>query len=368
VQWFHGHSLPPEQMKLIVGTFRSVFPHTSFWRPNRGDVILLGTVEPTPWDYARIRHRIATVPGVNEDLVSMGFWHPLSIFSAFVLDGDDLSRMLAGDRGLHTDNRPVIEYLSPRAGYTDTTSVNDAGVQALQSKTLPAIAGFDAGRDLDARARYLLGFGLVSIGRVDPGIRLMEESVQGEVKDPKFLVGLGNQYKAKVWNTKAIAVYERALGLDPADVEASLRLSETRRAVGDDAGAEKVLRAGLQRSREDPELAIAAGRLLLEAGRGADALPLLAPALEMAPGNAALQLTAGQAFAAAGRADEAAAALRRASSLSPQDAQTQREAAESLAALGDLDGARAACTGIEQATELRAYVMQDLHARLAEAV
>jgi carbamoyl-phosphate synthase large subunit len=33
-----------------------------------------------------------------------------------------------------------------------------------------------------------------------------------------------------------------------------------------------------------------------------------------------------------------------------------------------LDGARAACTGIEQSTELRAYVMQDLHARLREAV
>jgi len=33
-----------------------------------------------------------------------------------------------------------------------------------------------------------------------------------------------------------------------------------------------------------------------------------------------------------------------------------------------LDGARAACTGIEQGTELRAYVMQDLHARLAAAV
>jgi carbamoyl-phosphate synthase large subunit len=33
-----------------------------------------------------------------------------------------------------------------------------------------------------------------------------------------------------------------------------------------------------------------------------------------------------------------------------------------------LDGARAACTGIEQGTELHAYVMQDLHARLAAAV
>jgi carbamoyl-phosphate synthase large subunit len=30
-----------------------------------------------------------------------------------------------------------------------------------------------------------------------------------------------------------------------------------------------------------------------------------------------------------------------------------------------LDGARAACTGIEHATELRAYMMQDLHAKLA---
>jgi len=33
-----------------------------------------------------------------------------------------------------------------------------------------------------------------------------------------------------------------------------------------------------------------------------------------------------------------------------------------------LDGARAACTGMEHAKELRAYVMQDLHALLSEAV
>ncbi len=143
VQWFHGHSLPPEQMKLIVATFRSVFPHTSFWRPNRGDVILMGTVEPTPWDLARLRERVASVPGVRDDLLSMGFWHPLSIFAPFVLDGDDLARMLSGVEGLHSDDHPVIEYLSPRAGYEDTTSINDAGVQALQTKRLPAIAGFE---------------------------------------------------------------------------------------------------------------------------------------------------------------------------------------------------------------------------------
>ncbi len=170
VQWFHGHSLPPEQMKLIVATFRSVFPHTSFWRPNRGDVILMGTVEPTPWDLQRLRQRVASVPGVRDDLMTMGFWDPLSIFAPFVLDGEDLGRMLSGVDGLHSDNRPVIEYLSPRAGYEDTTSINDAGVQALQTKRLPAIAGFDESKDFDARARYLLGFAMASIGRTDPAI------------------------------------------------------------------------------------------------------------------------------------------------------------------------------------------------------
>jgi spermidine synthase len=342
IQWFHGHSLPPEQMKLIVATFRSVFPHTSFWRPNRGDVILLGTVEPTAWDLERLRQRIASVPGVNEDLVAMGFWHPLAIFAPFVLDGEDLGRMLTGVEGLHSDNRPVIEYLSPRAGYEDTTSINDAGVQALQTKRLPAIAGFDEARDLDARARYLLGFAMASIGRTDPAIALMEESVRGEVKDVKFLVGLGNQYRARGENGKAIAAYARALTIEAADTEAAIHLARTQRAVGDDAGAERTLRAALGRTRDDAGLALAAARLLLETGRGVEAAAIIAPALEKAPGDAALRLASGEALAAGGRANEAAAALRQASAAAPQDAGLQREAGAALFALGDLDGARAA--------------------------
>src|SRR5207247_164304 len=141
VQWFHMHSLPPEQMKLIVATFRSVFPSTSLWRPNRGDVILLGSAEPVPWDLARLRERFERVPGVAEDLRGIGLWHPLSIFAAFVLDGADLDRMLADAPGLHSDDHPVVEYLSPRAGRADTATANDLGVQSLQTKLLPPIDG-----------------------------------------------------------------------------------------------------------------------------------------------------------------------------------------------------------------------------------
>ena len=342
VQWFHMHSLPPEDMKLIVATFRSVFPHTAFWRPNRGDVILLGTVEPTPWDIARLRERVETVPGVSQDMLAMGFWQPLSIFSAFVLDGDDLSRMLAGVRGLHSDNRPVIEYLTPRAGYIDTTAINDAGVQALQTKALPAIAGFEEARDLDSRAKYLLGFGYASIGRIDPAIRMMEQSIEAPTAEAKFFVGLGNQYRLKEWTGKAVAAYRRALERDPAETEASLQLAELLRAQGDEAGAEKALREALERVKDDPALALAAARLLAETGRAAEALPLIAPALAKEPLNAPLQLVAGVALAVSGRPEDASAALRRAAGLAVDDAALQREAGDALAALGDLDGAAGA--------------------------
>lgn len=342
VQWFHMHSLPPEDMKLIVATFRSVFPHTAFWRPNRGDVILLGTVEPTPWDIARLRQRVETVPGVSQDLLTMGFWQPLSIFSAFVLDGDDLSRMLAGVQGLHSDNRPVIEYLTPRAGYVDTTAINDAGVQALQTKALPAIGGFDEARDFDSRAKYLLGFGYASIGRTDPAIQMMEQAIEAPNAEAKFFVGLGNQYRLKGSNGKAIAVYRRALERDPADTEASLQLAELLRAQADDAGAEKVLRTALGVAKDDAALALAAARLLLETGRAAEALPLIAPALAKEPPNASLQLVAGLALAASGRPEEASPALRKAAEMAREDASLQREAGDALAALGDLDAAAAA--------------------------
>ncbi len=342
VQWFHMHSLPPEQMKLIVGTFRSSFPYASLWRPNRGDVILVGTVDPVPWDLARLRQRIENVPGVAEDLRGIGFWHPLSIFAAFVLDGEDLGRMLSDTSGLHTDDHPVVEYLSPRSGYVDTTTANDMGVQALQTKPLPAIAGYDEARDFDARARYLLGFGLASIGRVDAAIPLMEASVRGDKPDPKFLIGLGNQYRAKGLSAKAAQAYARALSLSAGETEASLRLAELLRAQGDDAGGEKVLRAGLALAKEDAALASAAARVALDGGRPAEALALLTPALEKDRGSAELLLLAGEALAASDQRDDALGAIRQAAAISPDSADIQVRVGDALLALGDSEGAAAA--------------------------
>ncbi|HSS45643.1 MAG TPA: fused MFS/spermidine synthase, partial [Thermoanaerobaculia bacterium] len=365
VQWFHTHSLLPEQLKLIVATFRSVFRHTSLWRPNSGDLILIGSADLVPWDYPRLARRIQTVPGVAEDLRGRGLWHPLSVFSALVLDTGDLDRMLEGVRDVHTDDRPVVEYLSPRTGYADTASVNDAGVQALQSHYLPELIGFDEARDLPAHTVYLLGFGHASLGRTDSAIRLMEEAVARDPKNPKYWIGLGNQYRIAKRQTRASNAYRKALANAPGDPEAAVNLAAMLTAEEDDAEAERILRACLAASPgETAALQTALGKLLLDTGRSREALALLERLPQEDPRNAEARLLLGRALLAAGRREEAGQHLREAAALAPGNAAIQRASGSALLELGD---SGAAVSSLEKAVALEPNNAQTL-STLAEAL
>ncbi|HEV8340537.1 MAG TPA: fused MFS/spermidine synthase [bacterium] len=330
VQWFHTHVLPPEQMKLIVSTFRSVFPHASLWRPNRGDVILLGSVQPGAWEYGRLRQRIAGTPGVEEDLRGIGLWHPLALFAPFVLEGEDLTRMLASVRGAHSDDRPVIEFLAPRSLYADTTPANDEGVQRLQRGLMPVIRGYRPDRDLDARAAYLLGFGYASLGRTDLAINLMSQGVRRDPRNAKYLIGLAHQYRGRGQGDRAAALFRRALGIAPAEAEAALALAALLREQREEGAAAEVLRAALSASPQDVGLLLALGTLLLDAHRPREALPLLARAVTRDPKNGAVRLLHGRMLRALGRRAEAVAALRRAAVLLPEDVAVTRELGEAL--------------------------------------
>ncbi len=242
VQWWHTHALAAEHLKLIVATFRSVFPHASYWRPNLGDVILAGSADAVSWDLERLRRKFETVPGLADDLRGIGIWSPASLFGGFVLAGQDLDRFLSGVGELHTDNHPVIEFFAPRYLYADTANSNDALIEAAQTSLFPDVAGLDP-KELDPHETYLLGFARASLNRFDSAIRLMEESVRREPGNPKAWIGLGNQYRGQNRTAEAAEAYRKALEVSPGEPEASAELADLLRALGDAPGAEEVLRS-----------------------------------------------------------------------------------------------------------------------------
>jgi tetratricopeptide (TPR) repeat protein len=339
VQWFHMHSLPTEHLKLITATFRFVFPYTSIWRPNGGDIILVGSADRVVWDWPRLVERYNTVPGVSQDLVSIGVWHPLAVFGAYVCDGQDLANFLRGVPRTHVDDRPVIEYLSPRAAYEDTTTANDRALAEAQGHFLPFLTGFDEKKDLDAHAGYLLGYAHAFLGRNASAIRIMEEAVRAEPGNARYLVGLGNQYGIGGSESKAMGAYRKALVAAPAEAEAARNLAAILRGQGDDAEAAKVLQDCLAAAPDAADVLGDLARLFLDTGRAAEAMPVLEKALDRDASAGATQLLYGRALAAAGRAPEAVPYLRRARTALLNDAASQRAVGEALLAAGDLDEA-----------------------------
>lgn len=228
VQWIHTHTLAPPEFALLLATFRSVFPHMSLWSPGVGDLILMGSVDPVGWEYARLSTRFAQTPGAREDLQSVGIWHPVAVFAAFVAGEEPLAAYTASVRQLHRDDRPVLEFVTPRFLYVDTTAgINDA-LQTLRSTPMPPLAGFDPSRDMDADATYLLGFAYASLGRPALGIPYMERSTQMAPGRAAFHVGLANQYRDAGRRREAAAAYQRAIAVDPGQVEARVALGELR--------------------------------------------------------------------------------------------------------------------------------------------
>jgi spermidine synthase len=111
-QWLPLFQLNQPDFEVIARTMRSVFPQVVIWRgdfyANRPIVALVASNHPRPLDVSGLLSRARSVaPGISDTAV-------LSAVLPFYAGNLGEARVL--DEGpLNTDDRPIIEYRSPRA-------------------------------------------------------------------------------------------------------------------------------------------------------------------------------------------------------------------------------------------------------------
>jgi spermidine synthase len=149
VQWVHGYSLFPGELKMIVNTFRQLFPHSTLWRTIRGDYLLVGTASTLSIDYPLLERRIAESPTAREDLASLGLASPLDLLALFDLDDAALARFSEGVPH-NTDDRPLLEFAAPLALYADTTDMNSRLLHEVRAREFPPVKNLPPGL-LEAR-------------------------------------------------------------------------------------------------------------------------------------------------------------------------------------------------------------------------
>ena len=110
-QWLPLHGLSVEDYKMILRTFRAVYPHASLWLTHQYS-ILLGTPGALHIDYAALERKLGQ-PAVRANLRSVDLGDPPSFLSALVLGEKELAAY-AGSGPINTDDRPYISFTDRR--------------------------------------------------------------------------------------------------------------------------------------------------------------------------------------------------------------------------------------------------------------
>jgi spermidine synthase len=117
VQWLHLYEIDDETFKLVVRTFRSVFPHVTIWQSLVADVLLIGSKQPLSFNEEDLRRRF-DLPPVRADLKRIEIPDVATLLSLQMLSEERVEDF-AGVGALNTEDRPLLEYGAPKAFFVN---------------------------------------------------------------------------------------------------------------------------------------------------------------------------------------------------------------------------------------------------------
>ncbi|HLP57363.1 MAG TPA: fused MFS/spermidine synthase, partial [Candidatus Deferrimicrobium sp.] len=104
--------LPNDAIKIILKTFKSVFPHTSFWCIyGSSQCLMLGTPERLNIDYTDLSKRLSAIFKTS-GLAEYGIDTVEKFLTFFLIGEDKLDEMLAGFDKINTDDLPQAHFSS----------------------------------------------------------------------------------------------------------------------------------------------------------------------------------------------------------------------------------------------------------------
>ena len=321
-QWIHTYGLFPDDLKMVVNTFRSVFPHTTVWNTTRAATSSSSAPRPLGVGQCRLQATYDAVPGLREDMARLGIRSPLAILADFVLAEEDAAQY--GQHALvNTDDLPFLEFSAPDSLYADTVDLNWRVLKSFERRPYPPIVGVSDESLNSSAFRRDLGLALVAKDLPDEAMPQFERALQANPKDLVALIHRGRIYLRSGSVLLAEADFKTVLRLDATMVEAHETLAQLYRGQRMWDLAETHLRGAAALHPKDPRHAAGLADLLRERRRFDEAIQPYLVAVEIAAKDPRLWSGLGLAYQGAGRAAEALDAFRRAVSSDPENAFAQ---------------------------------------------
>lgn len=209
--------LRPQEFQSIVKTFQSVFPYTTLWLANNcrnKHALLVGTVRPFAVDFERVEE-LMNIPAVKADLQSIDLASPFALLGAFSLD-PDAAEAYSQHASLNSDDHPTLEFCAGRyPTQTGYWAANHADFLRFRSSIIkylrfPKMSAPERAAALAAMQRQERANIHIDKARL---YELMDEAQ-------------GNLAMFGLLTLERREEYEKALGINPGDVNVKKFLSQ----------------------------------------------------------------------------------------------------------------------------------------------
>lgn len=289
-QWVPLHRLPEEHYKMIVRTFKAVFPHTSVWFKYTPDFsILIGTPERLRIDFQDFRKRMS-IPAVKKDLALVNMEDPLALLDSFMMDEDTVDQY-AGAGTLHTDNHPRMEFFGTQMG--NTTHPNILGMNKLRKSVYPL---------------------LTNIGETEEDVSNIQNLLQRNFRATQYTIS-GQLFYINGDFENSLRQYSMATSINPRDDNAKWLAGYVKRVVANEAIEE--YKQIVQVEPNQPTAHAGLGIAYKDAGRIDEAIAELKTALELDPGLVVALIYLGDIYQGRKMLDEATTQFRKLLEIQP---------------------------------------------------
>jgi spermidine synthase len=327
-QWIQIYNILPQDLKMVIRTFRTIFPHTTIWQTLGGDFLLIGTMKPLTVDLAAWREAAAH-PGLMDDLRSLGFDSAEAVLADFIL-GEEDTALFGQHAALNSDDLPLLEFSAPTSLYVETVRLNESLARSYRRQELPPITGVEPGMPSSAEFRFQLAKAMWGKRDTEEGLRHVNLALK---QNPHHLPSL--ILRAELWEEqklplRAVADLETALKVDPRHPRALFRMATLYHQQRLPNHAEEFARKAIAAQEDLADAHFLLGQLLMARGQAEAARDAFQKAVDLRPDAPTTWARLGEALMAVDALPQAIEAYRKALGLAPERPELHLAMAQAL--------------------------------------
>lgn len=235
-QFLPLYEMSREDYLTILRSFLEVFPNAAVFYTG-DDTVLLGFNGKIHFDISRMK-KLFDVPAVSDSLAGIGITGVEQILGMYVAafrEGDDLE--YPGVQ-LNTDNRPIIEFSTPRSALYPTVNANQEVLLIISKRVPPEFALLPGEiksqliQQHEALRMALKANTLLAAKDIDEALRLLRKAHEKSFEQPvirhrlaDILLELAEPFQKAGQQINAIPIYREVVTLRPDDFWANFQLA-----------------------------------------------------------------------------------------------------------------------------------------------